>query len=143
MDAISEYVVQDWRTLVTPLVIFFLVLGAGWFIRRIVFRMLERWATRSETNLDDHVVQALRGPFMVWMLILGLHLATQASSLPPRPTVVIGKILLVLWIISATTVASRLAALFVRHYGRGLSTALPVTTLTQTSRVWRLWRSAF
>ena len=131
MDAIREYVLQNWRTLLTPLAVFVFVLGAGWFIRRIVFRMLERWAMRSETDLDDHAVKVLRGPFLVWMLMLGLHLATQVSSLPPRPMVVISKILVVLWIISATTVAARLAALFVRHYGRGLSTALPVTTLTQ------------
>lgn len=131
MDTIKDYIVQNWRALVTPLSILIVVVGAGWFVRRIVFRMLERWAARSATTLDDYVVQALRGPFMMWMLILGLHLATEASSLPPRPTAVISKILFVLWIISATTVAARLAALFVRQYGRGLSTTLPVTTLTQ------------
>jgi small-conductance mechanosensitive channel len=55
----------------------------------------------------------------------------QLSALPPRATVVIGKLLLVLWIISATLVASRLAALFVRQYGGGFTSAMRVTTLTQ------------
>jgi small-conductance mechanosensitive channel len=126
-----DYLVQNWQALVTPLAILVVVVSAGWFVRRIVFRMLEKWAARSRTSLDDYVIQALRGPFMVWMLILGLHLATQSSSLPPRPTAVIGKLLLVLWIISATAVAAKLAVLFVQQFGGGLSTALPVTTLTQ------------
>jgi small-conductance mechanosensitive channel len=65
------------------------------------------------------------------MLMLGLHFATQASALPSRPAAVISRLLLVLWIVSATGVASRLAAVFVRQYGGGLSSALPVTTLTQ------------
>jgi small-conductance mechanosensitive channel len=131
MDAIGDYLVQNWPALVTPLAVFALVLVAGWIVRRVVFRMLEGWAARSSSTFDNLIIGALRGPFMVWMLILGLHLAAQTSDLPPRPTAVIGKILLVLWVISATAAAARLAALFVRQYGGGLSAALPVTTLTQ------------
>jgi small-conductance mechanosensitive channel len=130
-DAIREYVVQNWRTLVTPISIFFLVVGSGWFARRLLFKMLERWAAKSATRFDDLVIQAVRGPFLLWMLILGLHVAAQSSALPARPTAVISKVLLVLWIISATVVASKFATLVVREYGSGLSTALPVTTLTQ------------
>jgi small-conductance mechanosensitive channel len=131
MNVIRDEFVQNWQALVTPLVVFILVVSAGWFVRRIVFRMLEKWAAKSRTSLDDYVARSLRGPFMVWMLILGLHLAAQSSSLPPRPAAVIGKLLLVLWIISATAVASKLAVLLVRQFSGGLSTALPVTTLTQ------------
>jgi small-conductance mechanosensitive channel len=131
MDAVTEYLVQNWRTLVTPLSIFVIAVAAGWFVRRIVFRMLARWSTRSRTSFDDLLIRALRGPFMIWVLIGSVQLATQASSLPPRPTAVISKLLLVLWIISATVIASKLASLFVRQYGSGISTSLPVTTLTQ------------
>ncbi len=131
MESIRQYIAQNWHTLLTPLLIFAVVVSAGWFIRRLVFRMLSKWSDRSKTNFDDLLIKALHGPFMVWMLILGLHLATQASRLPPRPVAVIAKLLLVLWIISATAVAAKLAALIVRQYGQGVSTALPVTTLTQ------------
>jgi small-conductance mechanosensitive channel len=131
MNAFRDYVFHNWQALVTPLAILLFTVCAGWFVRRVLFRMLERWAERSSTRFDDLLIKSLYGPFMVWMLILGVHLATQTSALPPRPAALLGKILLVLWIVSATTVASRLAALLVRQYGGGLSTALPVTTLTQ------------
>jgi small-conductance mechanosensitive channel len=131
MEAIRQYFFQHWATLTTPIAILAFTLTAGWFIRRIVFRTFEKWAERTSTRFDDILIRSLHGPFMVWVLILGVHLATQGSALPPRAATLISRILLVLWIISATTVAARLAALLVRHYGGGLSTALPVTSLTQ------------
>ncbi len=131
MESIRDYIIQNWHTLLTPLLIFAIVLSAGWIIRRLVFRMFSKWAGRSKTGFDDLLIKALYGPFLVWMLILAVHLATQASRLPPRPVAVIAKLLLVLWIISATAVAAKVAALVVRQYGQGVSTALPVTTLTQ------------
>jgi small-conductance mechanosensitive channel len=44
----------------------------------------------------------------------------------------VGKILLALWILSLTIMASRLAGNLIRFHGTGISGALPVTTLTQT-----------
>jgi small-conductance mechanosensitive channel len=69
---------------------------------------------------------------MLWVLLLGIYFATEASALSIRTTEVIGKGLLLLWIISLTVVASRLAGVFVRVYGGQFPTPLPVTTLTQT-----------
>jgi small-conductance mechanosensitive channel len=131
MDRIGDHLFQNWPRLVIPLSIFLSTVAAGWLVRRLLFRRIEAWATRTRSTFDDLLVQALRGPFLIWMLIVGLHLAAQASTLPPRTAAVISKILLVCWIISATVVASRLAALLVRQYGSGLTTALPVTSLTQ------------
>jgi small-conductance mechanosensitive channel len=69
---------------------------------------------------------------MLWVLLLGIFFATEASGLSIRTTEVVGKALLLLWIISLTVVASKLAGVFVREYGSEFPTPLPVTTLTQT-----------
>ena len=82
--------------------------------------------------MDDLFLQAIKGPFILWVVILALHLATAAAGLPPRFQAIATKVFLVLWIVSLTLAASRLAGLMVKHYGRGLSSALPVTTLTQS-----------
>ncbi len=65
------------------------------------------------------------------MLILGLHLAMQASALPERAADLVGRLLLILWIISLTAVAARLAGRLIRYYGGKLQGALPVTSLTE------------
>jgi small-conductance mechanosensitive channel len=117
---------------VTPLAVLVVTLVAGWFARTLLFRILRRWTLTSRNRLDDHLVRIVRAPFMVWVLMLGLYLAAQASALPQKGNVVVGKALLLLWIVSLTIAASRMAGLLVREYGRNASTPWRLTTLTQT-----------
>ncbi|MBI4907834.1 MAG: mechanosensitive ion channel family protein [Acidobacteria bacterium] len=131
MKPIWEHLPRYWPQLVIPLLVLFAVVAIGWFARRFLFRILERWAGRSKARFDDLLVGALRGPFMLWVLILGLHLATQSSELPVRVTALVSKALLILWIVSLTVVAAQLAGSLIKSYGGGVSSALPVTTLTQ------------
>ena len=132
MAAAWENFLRNWTWLAMPFLVLLITMIAGWFVRRVLFQALEGWARKSESELDDLVVHALRGPFMLWVMILGLHLAMQVSDLPFRVTSLAGKALLVLWIISLTLVASKVAGSLVRHYGRGVTSILPVTTLTQS-----------
>jgi small-conductance mechanosensitive channel len=120
-----------WQTLAIPGGVLAGVLAAGWLVRRLLFRAVRAWAERTRTQLDDLVIEAFHGPFLLWVLILGLHLATQSSELPPHVTRVVSKTLLVLWILSFTLVAARLASTLIRHYGNTISSAMPVTSLTQ------------
>jgi len=130
MTAAIDFMVHHWRELVTPAAVLLAVLAVGWFARRLLFKALRRWAEGTALKFDDLAVQALKGPFMLWVLILGLHLAVQSSELPTRAIGVVAKVLLVLWIISLTMVAARLAATLIKQYGVAEG-ALPVTTLTQ------------
>lgn len=132
MKLIWDTLARSWPSLVVPAAVVIVVTLMGWFTRRLVFRALGRWASRSKGMFDDLLVKALHGPFLLWTIILGLHLAAQTSELPPRATALLGKALLILWIVSVTVVASQLAGSLVKHYGRGVASALPVTTLTQS-----------
>lgn len=132
MKPVWESFVHNWTSLLVPLAVLLVVILAGWTTRRLLFSLLEKWANSSKARFDDVLVQALRGPFMLWVLILGLHLAVQTSELPPRITALTAKVLLVLWIVSLTVVAAKLAGSLVKLYGSGLTSALPVTTLTQS-----------
>jgi len=124
--------------MVAPAIVFGVVLLAGWFARSILFNTLERWTARSAAKVDDLMVSALRGPSLLWILMLALHIAMQSSELPVRITSLVSKTLLILWIISLTVVAARLAGSLVKLYGGGnglsggASPILPVTTLTQS-----------
>jgi len=127
----DEVFLRYWQVLAVPASLFLVVMSAGWFARRHVFRWMEKWAAKSSAQIDDLLVQTLRGPFMLWVAMLGLYLAAQSSELPDRLTLFIGKTLLILWIISLTVVASKAAGLLVKLYGNAASSALPVTSLTQ------------
>lgn len=131
METLDKFLPLEWIKFILPLGVLMLTLFAGWLTRRLLFRSLRQWAGETQTRTDDILIRAFSGPFMIWVLILGLHLATQSSELSERITGLIGKSLLVLWIISLTIVAARLAGNLVKHFGGEMQSALPVTSLTQ------------
>ena len=121
-----------WPQLIVPICVLAFTLAIGYAAKRLMTRLLRPWAARATGHAAQIVIDALKGPFMIWVLILGMHLAMQSSELPYRATFMIGRILLVLWILSLTLISSRLAGDLIRFYGSDIPGALPVTTLTQT-----------
>ena len=115
------------------LVPFLLLAGtvlAGFLIRRLLFSVVRSWA-HSESRLDVLIIETLRGPIILWSLILGLYLATQYSQIPQRYLRFLPSALTLLWILSATIAMSRLAGNTVRLYGGRGGDVRPVTSLTQ------------
>lgn len=131
METIRHFLVHDWMKVMVPLGVLALTLAVGLAAKRVIARLLKAWATRTKSAAGLLAIQALLGPFMIWVLILGIHLAVRSSDLPERWTGVLGRILLVLWILSFTLVATRLAGDVIRQYGSNAQGMLPVTTLTQ------------
>ena len=117
--------------LIVPISIFVVTLVLGFLIRRLFFSALARWAERTAGQFDEIVAQAIRGPFMIWVLMLAIHLAAQVSPLPEKISGLIGKILLFLMVASLTVVGAKLASESVRIYGSRMQGSLPVTSLTQ------------
>jgi small-conductance mechanosensitive channel len=131
MKPIIDFLSENWPALVTPAAILAIILIVGWLLRRLVFRTLRKWSEKTNTRLDDLILGSLYGPFMLWVLILGVYVATQWSVLPARVVGVINQILLVLWIVSLTLVAAKLVSGLIRYYGNTISGAMPMTSLTQ------------
>lgn len=130
METIKNLLHFDWTSLFIPVLVFSSTVIIGWIIKRVLFRAMHGWARKTETRWDDILVYAISGPFMIWMVILGLHLALQSSALPEKVTGLISRSLLVLLVISLMIIASRLAESFIRHYGGRMRGTLPVTSLT-------------
>jgi small-conductance mechanosensitive channel len=131
MNVILNYLSSNWLTLLTPLCVFLVVFLAGWFAERILFKTLRAWTANTTTSLDDILIDSLKGPVTLWVVMLGIYVAAQTSKLPPRPTAIVAKTILILWIISLTIVAAKLAGKLIRSYGGAVSEAMPVTSLTQ------------
>jgi len=132
MAAIRNFLLHDWLQLVIPLSALCTVLAAGYFLKRILIRSMQRWASKTQSQAAAMLAEMLRRPFMFWVTILAIHVALQLSEVPERASGRIAKGLLILWIISLTVLFSGLAANLIKHYGSGIPGALPVTSLTQT-----------
>src|SRR5436305_3407420 len=132
MPTLRSILLHDPMTLVWPLVTFAIVFLVGWVVRALVLRALRAWTGRTQSRPGLILMDALRGPMMIWTLIVAVHLGIQASALPARVTAIGAKALMVLWIASLTIMCMRMVGNLVRYYGDQVPGALPVTTLTQT-----------
>ncbi len=59
-------------------------LVSGYIVRGILFRYLHRMAERTTWEGDDIVIAATRGPFLVWVLMIGIYAAVRASKFLPQ-----------------------------------------------------------
>jgi small-conductance mechanosensitive channel len=132
MLTLRRIAIHDPMQLIWPLVTFAIVFLIGLVVRRVVLRALRIWTDRTQSRPGLILTDALRGPMMIWVAIVALHLAIQTSDLPAKVTESGSKSLLVLWIVSLTLMSMRLGGNLVRYYGDQVPGALPVTTLTQT-----------
>jgi len=103
----------------------------GLLVRKSLLARLARITEKTHSQVDDLVVSAVRTPFMIWMLMLGLYLSLQFSSVHQNVLAIMGKILLMLTVISLILVASNVSVEAVRRYGQRLEDGLPITSLTQ------------
>lgn len=114
-----------------PLAVLAVIIAAGYALRRILFGRLSRWANKTKSQIDDVVIEAIRGPFMIWCLMFGVYLALEFSTVSEELVLIAGKILLVLGIISVTISLAGISAKLIKIYSAKIETALPVTSLTQ------------
>lgn len=131
MESIRRILMENPMELVWPAVIFLTTCGMGWVVSRLVLRALRAWTSRTQSRAGLILTEALRGPILIWTLILAVHLGLQSSELPIRFTEWGARALLVLWIVSLTIMCVRVAGNLVRFYGDQVPGALPVTTLTE------------
>jgi small-conductance mechanosensitive channel len=116
-------------SLVKPLVVLGIAAAAGYVVRLFVFRWLRAWAKKTTTDVDDIVVAAFAGPTRLWVVILAVDLAAKSAGVSDRAIVHVDKALLILWIVSVTLVAAKLATGLFVHYGSSMTGAAPVTSL--------------
>jgi len=109
---------------VWPVVIFAVTFAVGWLVREAVLRALHAWAARSKSRHGKNIEAALRGPMLIWCVILGVHIALQSSGLPARYTGWAAHTLLALWILSLTLMFMRVAGDLVHDYGDRVPGAL-------------------
>lgn len=126
-----DQIIHDPFVIVIPLALLIGTFLAGLLLRRILFAAVRRWAKSTDSRLDVLFIDTLRRPILLWIVILGLHLATQNSEIPPRYLHYFPKTLQVLWGLSFTIALSQFAGNMVRFYGSSVRGIKAVTSLSQ------------
>jgi len=131
-QALSDVFRRHPEQLITPVVVFALVVAIGYICRRILLRALSAWNAKSTSRTRLILSESLRSPMAIWILILAVHLALQSSALPTKFTQWSIEPLRVLFVLSLTLMCMRIAGELIRYSGAQIPGAFPVTTLTQT-----------
>lgn len=126
-----EFSLQGLSGIFMPVIIFLATLIFGFSIRKFIFSRLVRWSEKTKSQLDDIIIASVRGPSVIWFLMLGLYFALGASKMPDNAVHIIDKFLVVLGIFSVTLVVSGITVKVIRAYSSRIETTLPVTSLTQ------------
>lgn len=97
--------------------------------RGIVFRLVHRWSGKTETRIDDIIVESMRVPSVYWCLALGLYLGIAVSELPARYLNYALKAIHIIIILSVTVAVSNLAGRIFRDYIQKSNIPIPTTGL--------------
>ena len=111
--------------------IFAVTVTVGYIIRKILFSRLSRWSEKTTTEIDDIIISATKGPFILLFIMLGIYIALSFSSLPEKTVYVLNKVLLGIGLFVAVLVAANISAGLIKHYSAKIQTFIPVTSLTQ------------
>ncbi|HWO88299.1 MAG TPA: mechanosensitive ion channel family protein [Gemmatimonadales bacterium] len=82
-------------------------IAAGLAAQRLLLPLFARAAARSSWKYDDALVAAIRGPVLLWFVLLGTRLALRLLPLRPETEQPLGMVVLVAGILSVTWAAAR------------------------------------
>lgn len=114
-----------------PLALFLVTFLVGLVLRKLLFRAVRSWAKRTDSQLDFLFIDTLGRPIILWIVILGIHIGTQNSEIPPRYLHYIPKTLNILWGLSVTIALSHFAGDMVRFYAGAFKGVKAVTSISQ------------
>ncbi len=126
-----EYVTQNLVLIVNPLLVFLVTLLCGYSTRRFLFQRLVQWSQHTKSQIDDIIIEAVRGPFLLWFIMLGAYFGLAISRFPGEIIVGVEKAIFILGVVSVMLVLGHISTRVIRVYSHKIQTTLPITSLTQ------------
>ena len=98
-------------------------------LRSITFRILHAWAKRTDTKLDDIIIDSIKNPSILFALAIGVHIGLLFSGIPEKHMGYLGKILHIVIILSVTVAAATMSGRLFRNYIQKSNIPIPTTGL--------------
>ena len=119
------------RDLLVPLAVLAATLVIGYLLRWVFLSRLMKWSKNTKTKVDDIVIGALKKPFMLLVLILGVYFSMDSSRLPQDLNQTVDRVLFVLGVLIVTAILANIAGNLIKSYSVKLQSTMPITSLTQ------------
>jgi small-conductance mechanosensitive channel len=112
-----------------PILIAILSIFGLLIIRTVAFRILHRWAKRTETKIDDIIIKSLKTPSLYWCLAFGLFIGLEVSEIPKKYVFYLTKAIHIIVILSITIALANLSGKIFRNYIQKANLPVPTTGL--------------
>jgi len=93
---------------IQPAIVLAAAVGVGFLFKSVFLRKMAQFSARTKTDLDDLIVEAVKGHIPFWFVLGGLALAVRSSPLDPRHHELVDQAAKVLLILSLSFVAANL-----------------------------------
>jgi len=119
----------DFNRVFMPAIVAFLSSFALFVVRGIAFKVIHKWAERTETKIDDIIIKSFKTPSIYWCLAIGLYIGVEVSDLPKRYIFYLSKAIHMIVIFSITIAAANLTGKIFRNYIQKSDLPIPTTGL--------------
>ncbi len=117
------------KGLILPTLIIVISIIIGIIFEKIILGKLQKIAKRTKWEGDDIIIASLRRWVTFWFGLAGLYTAITTTTISTTLINYLQKIILILYILSATIVLSSISVGFVNMYSKRAQDVLPSTSL--------------
>ncbi len=120
---------MDINKIIIPGALALLAALALLIVRTVAFKILHKWAARTETRIDDIVIGSLKTPSVYWCIAIGLYIGIAVSDLPEKYIFYLSKAIHIIVIFSVTIATANLTGKIFRDYIQKTELPIPTTGL--------------
>lgn len=99
-------------------------------IRFLFIKVVEKSATKTQTELDDVIIKNIRLPSILWGVVVALHFFIEFSHLPEKIHNITVKLIYAILIVSVTIFVANLTVSIIKHLFERKKLPTAGTTLT-------------
>lgn len=115
--------------IIIPLIIALLSIIILLLIRKLSFRLINKWSHESGLNLSEIILSSIKTPSIQWCFALGLYLGISISEIPEKYLLYINKLIVVVIIFSVTLAIANLTSRVIQYHIQKSNLSFPATGL--------------
>lgn len=121
--------ITEFKTWIIPVAVACLSAVVLFAVRGVAFRILRKWAGRTDTKIDDIILESFSTPSLYWCIAIGLYAGVVTSAMPEKFVLYLSKVIYVILILSVTFALANLAGRIFRNYVQKSNLPIPTTGL--------------
>jgi small-conductance mechanosensitive channel len=117
------------KQIILPVIIVLTSVSILLIARKIGFRLLHKWAMRTETKFDDIIIDSIQNPSLLLAIAIGVHLGLSFSDIPEKHLAYLSKSIHIVIILAVTLAGANMAGRMFKNYVQKSNLPIPTTGL--------------